>query len=190
MNRFWFILLPITMLVIASCSASQQNRIPTIDECIAPEVQSADDIVYTPGGPAYRANLRQEGVVNPWPKIVWVTTFLHAGDKEFMVGLVYRHYIETKAGEARNNILRFSTSEEGVTIDTIELYTNGVPEKISIAECMQYVGPQSSHARVLSIIIGENIPSGDYTFGIGFIINGLDYGMAACTIEVIEPASN
>jgi hypothetical protein len=76
-------------------------------------VEAADDILYPPGGPAYRCNVHQVGVINPWPQIDSVTVFLGTGENEFLIGLMHRNYIETRAGEARNNILRLSTSEEG-----------------------------------------------------------------------------
>jgi hypothetical protein len=178
------ITISVSLLILTTCSPSTITPIPTIPECGKSEGEAADDIIYTPFGPGYRGNFHQEGVTNPWPTIVSVPVFLSAGDDEPLIGLMYRNYIETRAGETRNNILYLSTSEEGASINSIELYTSDTPSKIKIAECMRYMGPQSRHIRVLSIEIGEDIALGEYTFKIGFIINGTDYGVVFCTIKV------
>lgn len=186
MKRLCFLLLLLAILVVSACSTSDPTPIPTTADCAGSEVEAADDLIYTPGGPAYRANVQLGEVINPWPGIDSATVFLGAGDDEFLIGLMYRNYIETRTGEARNLILYLSTSEEGAAIESVELSASGTPSKIKVAECMRYSGPQFRHIRVLSIEIAEDTAPGDYKFGIGFTINGTDYGTVSCTIKVID----
>lgn len=180
------ITLSASFLTLTACSTSTTTSISTTVGCGKSEVEAADDIVYTPFGPAYRGNGQQEGVINPWPRIPSVTTFLYAGDDSILIGLMYRNYMETRAGEIRNVILSLSTSEEGAAITSVNLYTSDTPSEIKIAECMRYSGPQSRNIRVLSIEIAEDTALGDYEFRIGFTINDTDYGTVPCTIKVID----
>ena len=186
MKKLPLLLLLIAIFVVPACSTSAQTPIPTVAECAKSEAEAADDIVYTPGGPAYRGNFHQEGVTNPWPTISANDVFLGDSDNEFLFYLLYRDYIETRAGEARNNILYLQTPEKDVIINSIELYTSGTPSKINVVECMRYSGPLFRFIPVLSIEIAEDAAPGEYMFEIGFIINDTDYGMVPCTIKVID----
>ena len=66
----------------------------------------ADDVIPTPGGIAYRANVHQAGEENPWPSIESTTVQLNSGKSEMTVR--YRKKIVTQAGEVRNNIFTVS----------------------------------------------------------------------------------
>jgi hypothetical protein len=71
--------------------------------CAMPTAEGqADDVVSTPGGLAYRANIHEQGVKNPWPPIE--STEVVLGGPPDVTRVSYRDHIETKAGQTRNNI--------------------------------------------------------------------------------------
>ena len=79
--------------------------IPAKDLFPATGEEAPDDIMPVPGGGlAYRANVRQQGVENPWPPIEVTDVVLGSGSNE--AHIAYRDYIETQAGETRNNVIK------------------------------------------------------------------------------------
>ena len=71
--------------------------------CSSEEIEGApDDIVFTPSGLAYRANVHAAGKKNPWPDIESKKVVLGEGLETARVS--YRDCIEIKAGETRNNL--------------------------------------------------------------------------------------
>ncbi len=90
-------------VLIAGCQSKQVNETtPTTGTPPTTVVLASDDIVITPAGPAYRGNVNQQGVKNPFLPVQ--TTVVPLTDAED-VRLDYRSTIETKAGQTRNNIL-------------------------------------------------------------------------------------
>jgi hypothetical protein len=75
--------------------------------------EAPDDIVPTLGGPAYRANVHQQGVENPWPPINTTKVTISSSFEADTVHIRYRDYIETKAGEPRYNIVLISMGKTG-----------------------------------------------------------------------------
>lgn len=105
-----------------------------------PGPERPDDIIPTPGGLTYRANFHQEGVENPWPPIESKDVIL--ASNKYSPQITYRDYIETKAGESRNNILHMSIG--GREIRQLNLYTiNDLP--------LFY--PRLSHGSTLVVVI-------------------------------------
>lgn len=143
--------------------------------------EAPDDIVGTPGGMAYRANVHQQGVENPWPPIETTEVVLGSGSKA--VYIRYRDYIETKAGETRNNIFRVRR-EGGFWEGSLNLYATGIPSSIKLAQNIGY-GLIGTLVAVLVIEAPDAAP-GQYTLEIGLEINGRDYGTVPCIIRVIE----
>jgi hypothetical protein len=173
----------IVLLLMPACSPGTENNLnltPTTPVSATAE-EAPDDIVYTPGGYAYRANFHQEGVENPWPSIESIKITLDDNDPASY--LYYRSYIETKAGETRNNIFRVTTPEWD--IQSLELYIGDVPTGIEIAESERWYGPRAI-ASVLTIVIAKDTEPGEYTFEIYIKIDGEDYGSVPCTIKVID----
>jgi hypothetical protein len=140
-----------------------------------------DDIIPTPGGLAYRANVHQEGVANPWPPIE--NEYVVLSGNIYSPLITYRDYIETEAGTSRNNILHVNTA--GREIRKLELYTGDIPAGIEVKRGIQWQGPGSA-AQVLVIEIAADIPPTEYAFEIGVEINGTDCGTVPCTINVVE----
>lgn len=142
--------------------------------------EAADDIMPTPGGPGYRANLHQAGVKNPWEPVEISEAYLGSREKETHV--YYRSYIETAAGEARNNIIMATI--EGKEIKNLSLYADNIPYGITLTDGMQWSAPYF-RASVLVVETAADIIPGEYDLDIGLLINGRDYGTITCTIDVI-----
>jgi hypothetical protein len=137
-----------------------------------------DDIVQTPGGLAYVANVHREGIENAWPPIQTEEEVL---DSDLRV--IYRAYIETEAGEARNNIINVITP--GKDARSINLHTSNVPMGIEVKNSIDWHGP-GTIAKVLVIEISKNIQPAQYSFELGVEIDGKDYGKVPCIIKVLE----
>jgi len=123
-----------------------------------PGPERPDDIVSTPGGPQYRANVHQQGVENPWPPIETKEEFL-----------------------ARNNIIRVVTP--GRDIRSLNLYASNIPNVIEVKRGMEWHGSHSI-AQVLIMEISQDVQPGQYTLEIGVEIDGKNYGKVPCIIKV------
>jgi len=149
-----------------------------------------DDIVPTPGGAAYRANVHQVGEENPWPPVETVMVELNGG------WLRYRDHIETGAGETRNNIFTMGL-EGGFWEGRLKLYASAVPPGIELSRSMGG-GLPGTLATVLVIEIAPEVAPGQYILEIGLEVEGWDYGIVRhlcgnrdygtfpCIIEVVE----
>lgn len=155
------------------------TSIPTGD---TPTEQGAgDDIVIVPGGgPAYRANVHEEGSEITFAAIEIAETYLGTGEDE--AHIYYRNYIETAPGETRNNIIKVITPDK--EISSFLLYADNIPDGITITDGTRWSGPRSA-ACVLVIETDRDIVSGKYPLEIGLIINNQDYGTVTCTVSVI-----
>jgi hypothetical protein len=146
--------------------------------------EAPDDIVPTPGGYAYRANVHEQGVENPWPPIESTKVVLGGGSDA--LNIAYRDYIETLAGETRNNIIHV-TKEEGMLFDSqLRLYSVVVPDGIGLIDGGRGVGLPGATGAVLVIEIDPDVAAGQYSFEIGIELDGKDYGTIPCTVKVIE----
>ncbi len=175
----------LTGLLITGCQPSETEEhtlIPVQDlGILQAEQEVPDDIMPVPGGgPAYRANVHQQGVENPWPSIEISETYLGGGANE--AHIYYRSSIETAAEETRNNVIKLIIP--GKEVNSLALYADNVTQGITLIDGMQWSGP-SSRASVLVIEIAADVAPGKYPLEIGLIINGKDYGMVTCTINVI-----
>jgi hypothetical protein len=143
-----------------------------------PTSERPDDIMTTPGGPQYRANVHQEGIKNPWPPIAVSEIVLDAN-----VHVTYRAYIETKSGEARNNIIYINVPGQEY-ISSLKLSAINLPAGIEAKEGEPYHRPKII-AQVLVIEISQDVKPGEYAFEIGIEIDGKGYGKVPCTIKVL-----
>jgi hypothetical protein len=157
--------------------------IPTADWLSENQTQEApDDIVITPGGFAYRANVHEVGVPDKWWSIWPTETVLSIGSDTLRVS--FRSYIETKAGEIRNNLIEVST-DNIFTNSRLILYSISRPEGIRLGICDEG-GRPGLLQKVIAIDVSPDIPIGEHTFKIGIEYNNKYYGMLSCTINVIE----
>ena len=140
-------------------------------------VGNPDDVMTTPGGPAYRANVQQEGIKNPWPPVQSSEITL-ADD----IYITYRAQIETQAGQTRNNIVYIRTS--GNSIDDVQIRVGIVHDGMHIKQGIIWRGPMGSVAQVLQIEISKEVKAGQYLLKMDVNINGMSYGQIPCTITV------
>ncbi|GAI32617.1 unnamed protein product, partial [marine sediment metagenome] len=73
----------VILLAVTACPSGGEGHTPIpIEDWSLPAVgieEVPDDIVSTPGGIAYRANVHQQGVENPWPPIESSEVVLKSG---------------------------------------------------------------------------------------------------------------
>jgi hypothetical protein len=137
----------------------------------------SDDIVITPSGMQYRANVHEAGVTNSWTAVQ--TTAVNLSEN---ISVEYRSYIETQAGETRHNIvfIRATTVNQ---FPNVGLITNNVTTGIEINQSSGGGFPGNAE-QVLTINILSDVEPGEYAFDIGLVIDGEDYGQLPCTINV------
>jgi hypothetical protein len=178
------IALIVPLLAVTACPASETHTTILTEDWLPPAVgvgEAPDDIVITPGGIAYRANVHHQGEENPWPSIKGSNVTLSNWFSE--INLNYREHIETGAGETRNNIFRVSR-ESGFHEGNLNLYAASIPSGIELTQRIGGVMPGILLA-VLVIEISPDVAPGQYSFEIGLEVNGRDYGTVPCTIEVV-----
>ena len=179
------VIVVVILLTVTACqTGGGQNHtpIPARDLLPAAGEEVPDDIVPTPGGMAYRANVHHYGEENPWPPIESSEVALGSGSKA--VYIRYRDYIETKGGEARNNIFN-ARRESGFDEGSLNLYATSIPLGVKLAQSVSG-GIPGTLATVLVIEISPGVAPGQYNFEVGLEINGKDYGTIPCTIKVLE----
>jgi len=166
------------LLVLISCSS------------LGPSGAANDDIVYPPGGFTYRANVHQEGE-RDFPPVQQAEVTLEA--LSGTVDIQYRDYIETKAGETRNNIIFLSVKNAPELLDPLQIYFQavGLPDGITVEQDRQMYGgiggQDKESSRVLLLIhIAPQVEPGDYPLAIHLQYEGKDFGSILCTIRVVE----
>jgi len=173
--------------LFGASAGNDENRQPIPVEEMYPSLtgpEAPDDIMPAPGmGPAYRANIHQQGVENPWPPIDTTEVTLGTSFETDTVYARYRDYIETEAGESRNNIVFVSMGNRAVS--SLNLYTVNLLTGIKVTEGMRWHGPGAVSV-VLMMEIAPDVQVGQYNFGIGIEVDGKDYGTIPCTIKVLE----
>jgi hypothetical protein len=136
------------------------------------------DIIFTTGGLAYRANVTTSPIPNPWPHITedyWTTL----GSGKDTAYIRYRNYILTNSNQTRNDIFRILIP--GRDIHAVLKVTN------SHAGIISNTGPSGNFADwegVISFLVTPLVKPGQYSFNINVQIDGKDYGMIPCTIQV------
>ena len=150
-------------------------------------VEAPDDIIAVPGvGVGYRANCHQAGKKNLWPPIESTELKLKLGDSAFYTDLSYRSYIDTKAGETRNNIIFIRAGDAYITVfHKLLLEMSDIPDGLEVKEVDGGGGP-GSVSKVIAITIAKPVQPGEYTFNIRIIFDGDDYGTVPCTIRVVR----
>jgi len=144
--------------------------------------EEPDDIVYTPGGITYRANVHEQGVANPWPSIQSSTVV-----RDDNVTITYRADIETRASESRNNIVFIKIPDRyGFDTHNLNLSADNVPDGIHIEEGEGGGGLPGIMAKVLIIEISKGVKPGEYSFEINVEFEGESFGEIPCTLKVVQ----
>lgn len=127
-------------------------------------------------------------MTNPWPPILG--TEVTIGTPPDTAQIRYRDYIETEAGQTRNNMFviyltdgdRSQTTRGGIEVT---LKSTDLSPGITVTQDWHY-GLNNGSKTALKIEISQNVKPGEYVFGIDVEINGRDYGTVPCTITVVE----
>ena len=151
---------------------------------------ASDDIVTPPGGYTYRAKVHEMDKPE-WPPVpeVEIATDALGGTIRYL----YREYIETRAGEIRNNIIYlFGDDAPDLTepLD-IEYFVEDLPAGIGIILGSHWYGGAAGHNRqsskaVFQIDIASQVKPGEYTFNFILMYEGEEIVRLPCTIDVIE----
>ena len=183
------LIVTVCLLMITGCQSSVNKAhipIPVKYSPMMVRAEAPDDIIPTPGGSAYRANVHEVGIENPWPSIETVEVQLVSGSNTIHVR--YRNNIVTKAGETRYNILNVRKEGgffEDASLSNMKLYSVGTLSGLKLSQTGGGGFP-GTIASVLVIEIPQDIKPGQYNLEIGLEILGTDYGTIPCTINVIQ----
>jgi len=155
-----------------------------------PPGAAADDLVTPPGGFTYRANVHQQGQ-RDWPPIQETEVTLKS--LSGTIGIKYRDYIETKAGETRNNIIYLDGQNSPELLYPLQVNYRavGLPDGIIVGRDRQMYGgiggqDKKSSKVVLQMHVASHVKPGEYPFAIRLEYEGKDFGSLPCTIKVIE----
>jgi hypothetical protein len=173
-------LLMATMLV-AGCARYQaiaeEEQLPAVGV-----EEDYDDVTTLPGGIVYLANIHHAGRENPWPQVP-----IHQVVRGGWFGRVdigYRDYIETEAGETRNNIF-YAWGHVGFLGDRLRLHVADIPPGITLSQVL--AGPSPGPlTTVLTIEIAPDIAPGRYNLEIALEVQGWSCGTVPCIIEVVD----
>ena len=158
--------------------ATSSTSMPTFAGLSTDTNLQPDDIVFTPGGYAYRANVHGAGVANPWPDVETAAVQLAN------INIRYRQYIETTAGETRNNLVFVNLAGGHFEQNKLNVSIINQPANLSISR-ESAVGLMGQLAALLVINISAGAAPGKYVFDIGIDIDGRDYGTIPCTVEIV-----
>jgi hypothetical protein len=143
-----------------------------------------DDIMLTPGGGAYRANVYETGKTNPWPPVpVGMNTWTKDSRT---IAVFYRTDIEAKPGEAHTDII-IVTGDDFLdpAKNKLVFYAAGVPKGLTITDAAQPMGSIGTLGTVLVITAAPDIAPGVYTVQIGVVLDGQDFGNIPCKVTVV-----
>jgi hypothetical protein len=179
------------MIIMAALAAALVTMavVSCSEPAAASGVELADDIVTTPGGPAYRANVHEQGVADRWPSIQTTEITLGAGPDAARIR--YRNSIETKAGQTRNNILVINlpvdnTSQPGMSTTSTDVNLEDPPAGFTLARGQDWHGPGGTGEAVGMIAISSEVKAGQYDIRLAVKINDKDYGGLPCSMKVFK----
>jgi hypothetical protein len=107
------------------------------------------------------------------------------------IGIRYRSYIETLAGETRNNIISLDAHNAPEVTDPLQVNyrPEGLPDGITLVRGMQMYGgiggqDKKSSRVVLAINIASQVKQGEYPFAIQLEYEGKNFGSLPVTVKV------
>ncbi|MFA4837504.1 MAG: hypothetical protein WC749_15730 [Dehalococcoidia bacterium] len=175
----YIVVVAVILLIVSGCETDEGRQAP-------------DDVIPAPGmGLQYRANIHQVGIENPWPDIQSTEVFI--GDSSDTARITYRSYIETEAGQTRNNIFQIylpdvDLGDLNLRVIDVTLTAIDLPAGITATQSeTQWHGadPARRSKAFLEIDISKQVNPGEYTFDIDVEIDGKDYGKVPCKVKVI-----
>jgi hypothetical protein len=168
-------------LMAGACQIAPQapSEIPKAD--MPTREATYDDIMPTPGGPAYRANVIQAGEASPLQPVSVTSVVL--GTDSSAPTLTYRNSINSKPGQIRFNIL--SVRYPNVMAVTANFRLVSAPASMQVSNVMDWHGP-FTQATILMMSIPDSIKDGSYTMEIAVTVNGKDYQNVSSVINVAK----
>jgi hypothetical protein len=158
----------IGILLLSSCAGNTPIPSGTLPTSAA---QAPDDIISSPGGAIYRANVTQEGETNPWPRIP-------TGIRGWSVGwdtisVYYRPEIASKPGESHTNIIVVTHNTNlDTTKNKLELYAVKVPKGITLTDTHNTaVTIPGTVGTVLVVTTSPGLAVGNYSFKITLAVS-------------------
>jgi hypothetical protein len=158
--------------------------------------EAADDIVYTPGGPAYRAQVHGPDM-EEWPPVEEQTVTLGTQG----VQLDYRDFVEMETGQCKGILFTLHTA--GTELENKKInYTVGLleegafkplPEPLEIVEMWTYDSPPHQTSPVTVILIDTCGMDSTYEFNLGVQLEAEGIGVIGrvpLTISVMETADD
>ncbi|PIP48030.1 MAG: hypothetical protein COX14_04655 [Chloroflexi bacterium CG23_combo_of_CG06-09_8_20_14_all_45_10] len=172
MRRFYILLMLVTIAMIGGGLSCSNHKVP-----------DGEEIINTPGGPMYKANVHEAGE-SPWAPPIKVTELVLGADVN-APHLWYRDYIETQTGQTRNNL--FTVAMSTLSPDTpIKIEPVSVPAGIKVKHAGQWNNMPHTSTRLLQIEVSKDIKPGKYMIKIRIEIDGKDYDRVPCVIKVLE----
>lgn len=173
---FGIIVIFASLMAFTACNSVKPK---TISTTIITE--AADDIVFVPAGiEVYRAQINPP---NQFGTIQTTSTTL-GNNNANTIQVNYRKYIESKAGETRNNIIYITQNNviNNAILTVIDL-PNGITVNIDPGSYNSNFQP--GWEQIIEINISSNLSPGYYNFHIALMVNGINYGQIPCTINVL-----
>jgi hypothetical protein len=172
------------LLLLSLVSCGGKTPLPTGSLPTHP-AQAADDIIPTPGGGSYRANVTEAGQKNPFePVQVGMNTWTVGKET---VAVFYRSDILAKAGESHTDMIVFmGNGALDREKNKLVLYADSIPKSITVTDAAYPVGAMGTLGTVAVITADPGVKPGDYTVTIGIMVDGKDYGSVPCRVTVVE----
>jgi hypothetical protein len=190
------IILVVCTLSLAACNSVQVTSTVTTTTTTTtqitsqtPTTEAPDDIIWDPAGiQIYRANTNGPN----WSAGI-ETAAVGLGSGAEAADIQYRDYIETNAGQTRNNIfiIYIQGQDDPVNKDkqikNVILSVYGLPHGITTNwDSGGFNSFNLSWNQVMEIAIASDVQPNYYDFYIDVKIEGKDYGQIPCTIKVLQ----
>ncbi len=173
-------LLSVLTLACAGPSATSRTMPAT-------PVEQADDVVASPGGLAYRANVHPQEMAGSWPLVQ--TSTMNLGTPPDLVQITYRDEIETKAGETRHNIFTIVAANAvngNTAAPQVAISAFMVPELMTALATDNWSGPSGWSEIAFSISVSPNAKPGVYSIAYEARIDGRVPYLLPCAITVTK----
>ncbi len=184
MRKVTLVLLVSLLSVLTTACAGPSATSRTM---LATPVEQADDVVASPGGLAYRANVHPEGMAGSWTLVQ--TSTMNLGTPPDLVQITYRDEIETKAGETRHNIFTIVAANAvsgNAAPPLVAISAFMVPELMTVLVTDNWSGPSGWSEIAFSITVSPDAKPGVYAIAYEAKIDGRVPYLLPSTITVAK----
>jgi len=181
-------------LAFSACGKTGQVTVPvpTATDWVPTfgAAQNSDDIILTPGGPAYAGNTFSANTTKPLTPVSIAQVTLSQNSTQ--ANISYRAVIESQKPSIRNNIINVYLTGQNINyneptnaVQGLSLSTIDLPVGVTVSEGLQLPSLLSTSS-VLVFNITADAQVGTFKFEIGLVINGVDFGTLPCTLTVTD----